>query len=496
MLFNKFGRSLGATCLFLTISSPTSALEYFGDLTAGLALTDNVELAPSGQEQSEGILRVAPTLNLYHESKRIDFIFEGTLEGLFYRDDSDRNQANTELFSSLLVDVIDERLGWRGLASLAQVNIDPDGPTTNTNLFDTGNRDDALFWETGPEWTSPIFSQGELMALGYAGQVNYGDSDIQDIDTQYAEVAITQSPGAVGSLGYEARYIFQRFDYDESGDLEDQSAYLRLSYQYTQSLRLFGLVGADNDFEDQGSSALDEFRWETGFATEIGSADTFEAAIGERFYGTTWRAAWNRIRENQRYRIQYSEEPANADLLQREALRRGEDPDGLDPADDEAGRPGVDDRYIRDRLDLIAEFEFARSFLSIEGYWEKQNRENSNLVNDEFVGSLTGDETFWGVESGFTWQVGDRTAANLAFFYRNRDSDRFNPDGTSAGSTEDDLYRFSAGLDYILGVKTSVSLTVRYDNRDGSGGDDDEYDQFGGILEIKRSFGDLQLQQR
>jgi uncharacterized protein (PEP-CTERM system associated) len=156
----------------------------------------------------------------------------------------------------------------------------------------------------------------------------------------------------------------------------------------------------------------------------------------------------------------------------------------------------VDDRYIRDRLDLIAEFEFARSFLSIEGYWEKQNRENSNLVNDEFVGSLTGDETFWGVESGFTWQVGDRTSANLAFFYRNRDSDRFNPDGTSAGSTEDDLYRFSAGLDYILGVKTSVSLTVRYDNRDGSGGDDDEYDQFGGILEIKRSFGDLQLQQR
>jgi len=496
MVCKNFGRSLGATCLCLLISLPVSALEYYGDVTAGLALTDNVELAPSGEEQSEGILRVAPSLNVYHESKRLDFAFEGTLEGLFYRDDSDRNQANTELFSSLLVDFIDERLGWRGLASLTQVNIDPDGPTTDTNLFDTGNRDDAFFWETGPEWVSPIFSQGELRAVAYGGQVNYGDSELQDIDTQYAEVAINQTPGAVGSLGYEANYIYQRFDYDEAGDLEDQTAFLRLSYQYSESLRLFGLVGADNDFEDPGSSALDEFRWETGFATEIGSGDTFEAAIGERFYGTTWRAAWNRIRENQRYRIRYTEEPANADILQREALRRGEDPDGLDPANDEAGRPGRDDRYIRNRLDLIAEFEFSRSVLSLEGYWEKQNRENSNLIEDDFVGSLTGDETFWGVDGGFTWALGNRTSANVGFFYRNRDSDRFNPDGTSAGSTEDDLYQVSAGLDYSLGIKTALSLTVRYDNRDGSGGDTADYDQLGGIIEISRSFGDLQLQQR
>ena len=197
---------------------------------------------------------------------------------------------------------LDERLGWRGIGSLTQVNIDPDGPRNNSNLFDTGNRDDALIWETGPEWTSPIFSQSELRAVGYAGQIDYGDSAIQDIDTQYVEASITQEPGAIGTIGHEARYIFQRFDYDEAGDIEDQSAFLRLSYQWSESLRIFGLVGADNDFEEEGSSALDEFRWETGFATELGPSDTLEAAVGERFYGTTWRATWNRIRENIRAR--------------------------------------------------------------------------------------------------------------------------------------------------------------------------------------------------
>jgi hypothetical protein len=317
---------------------------------------------------------------------------------------------------------------------------------------------------------------------------------LQDIDTQFVEGSITQNPEAAGSLGYEASYRFQRLDYDDAGDLEDQSAYLRLSYQFTQTLRLFGLVGADNDFEDQGSSSLDEFRWETGFATEFTATDTLEAAIGERFYGTTWRAAWNRQLDSQRYRISYSEEPANNDLLELRTLRSGEDPDGLDPGDAGAGRPGVDDRYIRDRFDAIAIFELPRSFLTINGYWEKQNRDNDNLVADGFTGSLTGDETFWGVESDFTWAVGNRTSANFGFYYRNRDSDRFNPDGTPARSTEDDLYRVSAGLDYTLGVKTSVSLTVRYDDRDGDDNTAD-YDQLGGIIEIRRSFGDPLVQQ-
>ena len=488
-------RRLVVTCFLAAgLIGSAGALEWNGEVSAGLGLTNNVELAPSGEEQSEGIMRVAPSLNIYHETQRIDFAFEGTLEGLFYRDDSNRNEANTQIFSSLLVDIIDERLGWRGLGSLAQVNISPDGPTPNTNLFDIQNRDDALTWETGPEWTSPIFSQSELRAVGYAGQIDFGDSSLQDIDTQYAEVSITQDPQAIGSIGHEARYVFQRFDYDQSGDIEDQSAFLRLFYQWSQSLRLLGLVGADNDFEEPGSSSLDQFRWELGFATELGPSDTLEAAIGERFFGTTWRATWNRIRENQRYRINYREEPANTDFLSARSLRSGDDPDGLDPPPIDDTRPGINDRFILRRLDALAQFDLPRSSLFFDAFWEKRDRENDNAVSDENpTGSQTGDEELWGFSGRFNYQLGNRTTARAGAFFRNRDTDRFDAGGDAAGSTDDDLYRITAGLDYELGVKTALALTVLYEERDFSG-DGADYDQFGGLIEIIRRFGDLGLE--
>ena len=491
LVFVRLRRCALATLLLLIAVQPVLALDLSAELQAGVGLSDNIELAPDDEAQSDGILRLAPAIAVVHESKRIEFTLDASLEALFYRDDSDRDQANTEVASDLLFDLIDETLGWRGRASQSQVNIDPDEPVTNTNIFDTGNRDDQFVWETGPEITQDLFGNSQLRAFGYVGQFQFGDSELQDVDTQIASIAVGADPQSVGKFGYELSYLFQRLDYDDTGDVEDQNALLRIGFQYNPSLQVFGLAGLDNDLEDAGSSSLDEFRWETGFATEFAS-NRIEAAVGERYFGTTLRFEWENIGDSQRYRVTYEETPSNSDFLTVRSLESPSPDDPLSPPDSTSGCPGVDDRFILERFDAGAFFDLFKSQLALEAFWENRSRNAENRLDDPDTVTEVGDEEEWGVSVSFGWQVGSKTTLGLTGSFRNREEERFDDTGASIGDSDDDLYSISGDITYALGQKTDLNLVVLYEERDFGGDSLRDYDQLGGLLQVVRRFGERQ----
>lgn len=70
------------------------AYEFNPAVSVGEIFTNNVTLAPKGQEESAWVTRVSPTINLSNISRHFQFEIDYALEGLFYAGDSSATRCS------------------------------------------------------------------------------------------------------------------------------------------------------------------------------------------------------------------------------------------------------------------------------------------------------------------------------------------------------------------------------------------------------------------
>ncbi len=479
-LLSRFG-------LLLLLAQPAMAVDLGAYLILGEAYTDNIALAPKAAEEEDFITRVTPGITLHQDGKRLDYDIDYYLETLWYARDSDRNGVYSNLASNGLLDVIGEQLRLQGQAAISQVNVTPEKPVSDSNIFVTDNRSDATIWSVGPILRRPLLGQSEIDAYYLYGQVTYDDTTIQDAQRQNARVVVRQQEEAVAQLDYELVWNFEQIDYDETPQkVELQELYLQLGYRLLPELRLTVLGGLDSDFRDPSDSSLSEARWEVGFDLELAD-NVVSAGVGERFFGTSYRAAWTREVENRRFRLSYSELPTTTDLLSFRQIPSG-DPDA-DPLAPDAviDRPGTVARFIRRRFDATFEWIGFKSSFQIQALWDE--REDVTPGDPARPGSQTPDETSYGVGIEYRYSLGQRTTLTSNALWREREYAVADDIAGLTFRVEDDrLIRLFARLDYELGQRTSAGFQLRFDRREGTSEGLQDYDQFLVLLDLVRKF--------
>ncbi len=499
---NRLSRAVGLAWALMAVPMGACALDIMPTITLSENYTSNVNLDPAGEDDSEWITRIAPGVEIDYDGARLDLTFEYTLEALFYVDVADRNEIYNQLSNTALLDLIGEELQLEANASISQVNLAPEERVTSSNINTTGNRADALAWHLGPRWRRALFAGSELEGHARVGKVQFDVSETQDDQNNAEDVQSTSASMSLHTDGrtnptvtYDLNYEYDKLDYEISGAAVEQTAYLQLGYRFNDTLQVFALGGLDSggldsDAENRDDS-LSEPRWEVGVSSAF-TADDFRISVGERYFGRTYSFIWNHTGADSSYALNYSESPTTSDLVSLRQLptdEPGAEPEPL-PPDSDLNRPGDPTRFVLKRADADASWTLYRSILSLNAFWEA--RTDQVLVTEsptEAAGA--NDETSYGMNADFSWELGSRSVVKLGVGWTHRDFNDFADmaPGDPAENKEDESYNLLASLDYTLGLRTTLGFTVGFQDRQTSSSDDTgNYDELWASVQLARTF--------
>lgn len=261
-------------------------------LTARQTYTDNVTLAPEGEEESDHITQIIPALSFCHAGPRMRTQVDYQAQLLHYWEDSDRNDvfhsANVNNTTTLVQDVLFLDLGGRFDQQPRTIS----GAFTEDNELVTGNRQDTTSLRASPYAFQSLGPLGDSVTRYEYRRRMYDDTP--DTTRHIGSFNVT-SPGAADPLSWQGNVRTERVTRD---DLDDPTyfddAFIELGYRAIGRLTLLGRGGLET--VNRADGTRDRFGneyWEAGFRWSD-ARTSVEARFGERFFGETYFAAISR----------------------------------------------------------------------------------------------------------------------------------------------------------------------------------------------------------
>lgn len=482
-------------------------------ITLGEIYTDNVTLAPAGEEQDEFITLVNPGFVLGREAGRVRAKIAYQMQNLFYAKESDFNETHHQLDAIGVAEIVREHFYVDATSSISQQVINAEEASGLSNVSVTDNRADVFTASVSPYLRQKFGSTMAALARYRYGIVDYDEGDVGELTE---DATVNGGLLALGSQPSERRlawlgaYSRERVE-SEDADATDtfEQAGLRLDYRLTRAIGLVALGGyEDNEFERTAVTLDPEGTfWEAGLRLEPSTRDLIELRYGERFFGNTYFFSWDHYGRRFATRAAYSEDVTTVaqsllggsdDFLNYGILNPSPDIDLTDAGDSPINDSTVIDPntgvpidgtaidpvtgaplgglsltsevFVAKRLDASVAFSMAKTDTRINVFQEDREFEGIALSEDERVR---------GVETAFEWHFAPRTDFIAGVDYARED---FGDDDQNA-----DLTHFSLGLQHVFGLQTFGRLEGLRTERT-SDGNLDEYVENAVIASITRRF--------
>lgn len=462
-------------------------MDVSGSVSVGAIYSDNINLAPDGFEEDDFIYRAAPSISLSSIGRRYDFQLDYTLEALYYQDQDDSTEVYNQGDATLDIEVLEEHLFLNTLASISQVVVDPEQPFSSSNIPQTGNRTDATRFRIGPEWRQDIF--GSSLNVRYdVGRVDYDDETVQDGKYQDLNTDWT-GPEKDRGLTWAIRHEYRNYDYELSEDAKRQLAELTLIYEMSGGWAPFVSGGLESDVQNRSDASLEDGIWRAGLRRNT-ARTAFEAYAGERSFGSSWGASFQRqygADSGDIFLVSYAETPTTNEELDSTITLPTDPPPGTTTppgpvvpppvVPPEVTAPGSGRFYLEKRGDLILARSFNRNAVSLNLFYEDDETLDETTPEDSDTTRQTGLTLVW------VYEFGARTQAILDGYYANREFSRVN-----AADDEDDIFRLRLGMSYQLGTRTALSGWVAREERSGSDTETNNYTENQVGLYVGRTF--------
>lgn len=426
----------------------------------GINYSDNLRLAPEGQEESDFIYTIAPTFRLSTEGDRLTADISYRPQAVFYDTAPEADSVFHVVDATTTTALVRNALFLDATATNFQSIVSPDARVPTGNLPISGNRIDTRIITVRPYWEQ---------SLGFAdvlAEVTYVDTSYDDVDTTPSGLSVqgnnerralfdlnnhSQQQGIAWGLGYQ----YRRLEYDDSIPWDYQQASANLGYWVGGNIRLFVTGGVETAFDNFVDSNLDDGFWEAGLQYRPNQRLDVELAVGERGYGDSYRGRLSYQLRRGQTTLSYTEEPASLgdSLTNRRPLI---DSDNLD---DFFNRPGASDRFIRKRGDWTTTFSLAKSELSLRLFFEERF-ENTTATGQELT-----DEEQRGAALRWSWRFGSRSTLGFVTDYSKRE----------IASGDSTLLRLAVDYAYQISERLSVVVQAQRSDEDSSGGPDDGY---------------------
>ena len=252
--------------------------------------SDNIRLAPSGQEQSDWVTEVIPGFRLGAAGARASVYVDYAFEQRFYANNSDDNGHNHRLVSNGLLDVYDRKLFLQATGVITQQNLSPLGVQSASNVNLSGNRTETRQVTLSPYWVSRLGNIADLQArYTWFRTDQTGDASVLDTESKIINVSLGNL-GEPRNFGWSIVYNKQEIDSTqgefEHRELESVIASGRLRIYPT--LYVLASIGRDDNTygTTRGSTGGDIY--DIGFEWIPSSRTRVRATIGDRYYGTTY----------------------------------------------------------------------------------------------------------------------------------------------------------------------------------------------------------------
>jgi hypothetical protein len=438
-------------------SSSAGAVNDFGlDLEVAVIRSDNIFLAPEGEEQSETVYTIVPEFYFTADDQRLNADIRYQPQAIFYSEFDEFNEVFHIVDASLTAALVRDRFFLSLSAANFQTITEPEARIPSGNLSLTGNRTDARVLQASPYWQQSI-GQVDMLIRGTYTDFHYDDEDsdrYQSSNTRDGYFRLGNIERQQG-FAWQLDYTHRRTEYEISAPWKFQRAALNIGAWINDSTRLFVEGGAETAFDNLYESNMDADFWEAGFQYAPSERLNLEVAVGDRSYGKSFRGDFSYDLKRGQLIASYTEGPANRSdlLLNRRPLAPSEDLDGA------LDRPGESDRFVRKRGQVTWTTELAKSDFSLRVFSEI--REERTTAD----GEILDDEELAGLAVSWNWRFGSRTTLGIGGDIADRNYSGF----------DDRFRRARLDVEYRLSEKLSIRAEAARFDQEGDQTTDRDY---------------------
>ena len=431
-----------------------------------LELTDNVTLAPRGDEEHDLIGTVFPGFSASRSGARSSVDVSYSLRQRYHARESGEDRLTHRLSGRGSMELVDDTLFVEASASRMEYADSLLGPVGVGESTPRANLRETTRYQISPYLLTRYgaFARQQVRYT-FSETLNHRS---QTGDSSLHRIAYTLDSGPAFNRPFwqlASHYEEERFDDRDTGEFAEASA--TAGYRFGRSLRVFAVGGREyNNYEtiredDEGSF------WEVGAGWSPTPVTRIDARYGERYFGKTGSLAIDHRSRRATYHLSYSEAidstRSRGPRFDELASLLGVTVDDLFtlPPDDLAlllALSGLEDDalvegyYFSRRLRASWRYDTGRSVFGITGF--RTERESESPIA---VGITPDDRTSHGVNLSWDWRLGPRTDTRLSTGLVRHDYDF---------DRTDDLWNLRASITREMTPDLRGSLTYRYQQRD------------------------------
>jgi uncharacterized protein (PEP-CTERM system associated) len=270
----------------LLLSSATAASDWTFQTFGGaqVTLTDNANLAPSGQQESDAIISVTPGIRASREGARLKVNAVYTPSAIGYVNGTSDNRWVNTLSATGSLEAVEDFFFVDARASISQQFLSPFGPTPTDLATATSNRSNVTSLGVSP------YIRGRFGATGITyfarNDSNWTDASGSGGGTGYANYTVARINGAPAKVAWGLEYDRRNTSYQNQSDFVNENYRARLTWTVDPQFNVFGTGGyqTNNFSTTQRSGAI----YGGGFDWRPSERTTIAASYEEQFYGPSW----------------------------------------------------------------------------------------------------------------------------------------------------------------------------------------------------------------
>ena len=441
--------------------------------------TDNVNLSPSGQEDSDLILVGTPGFSLLRETSRLKLEAVYDLQMLAFVDDSSANRVNHELDGNMNAELQPDFLFLDATARMTEVNVDSRAPRAVDNITGSVNRTDVQAYSISPYIHHDMAGYATAL-LRYGFEWVDTDGAVGRSESNFIDAGLNSGRRS-GFLSWNLNYFKRQDDRTGTYDIDQERITASLAYQLHPTLSLVAEGGREDNAFGSTEVAQNGSYWGAGATWTPNRYLSMTAMEGDRFSsasvsltpsqrtsllvsyrerdvgfnpGAVWHGRFQHTTRRSVWQLTYLEDTQTTQrLLLTGPVWEIRDSTGrvLERFAPPSSFSLTDELFERKRAQGSVSYQTGKSTVALAVYRERR---------DILLGTVLGEESAHGGLAEWQWQFSGHTQAIIKGNWERIDFRDVN--------REDDYWYLDMMLTRTLSRLTSASVGYRHARNDSS----------------------------
>jgi len=421
-------------------------------LTIRETYSDNVNLAPPGQEESGFVTDITPLFSIRSAEQargRITGTFDYQLQTFTIGGGDAPNSLNHQFQADGTAEVIEEFAFVDFRSTVGQQVVDVTGQVADDNIADTGNRADVFTLAFSPYIRNHFgtFADTELR-YQFDNVINEG-RNLGDSSSQRISLGVS-SGRRFARAPWSLTASHQEVDNDQSADTTFQRIDGTISYQINRRYNVFGGLGYDNN-DFVSTQDTDGARWRLGITWTPTPRTSVQAGYGDSFTGANFFLDATHRSRRTVWSASFQEDITTTRQLQLDRqLFTVVDAFGQPVFDNTGSAVQIpldiasinDDTLVRQRFELSMAAQGRRTSFNVTVFDESREFQRSG-----------DDETVRGLRATASRSLSRRTTARIGGSWQESQFNQLDRDDT--------LYQAEASLTHRFGQNLNGTLSYR-----------------------------------